>query len=363
MISVAVAMLLVAEVVQADVFGTGENQFTIDFVPISGDTNPASGYGIVNHAYRMGTFEITNEQWAKFKPGADLANKVKVPVNDITWYEAAQFVNWLNTSTGHPVAYNFTGTQDTGDSAFATWATAEADGTNLYRHKGAFYYLPTEDEWFKAAFWNGTIVQDRATKAGEVLTQGDGMSGRGWNYLYNGSYATSPAGPWVVGSGSQELNGTYDMMGNVWEWMENPFNDPAYGADSTRALRGSAFNVDPLVLLPDGNPDFKLAIDNGPGGGNNNVGFRVASVPAPTIPGDANLDGIVDQADYTIWYNHYGASGATWADGDVTGDNIVDQADYTVWYNNYGSTGGNVPEPMTMALLAIGGLAMLRRRK
>ena len=49
--------------------------------------------------------------------------------------------------------------------------------------------------------------------------------------------------------------------------------------------------------------------------------------------------------------------------GDVTGDNIVDQADYTVWYNHYGQTGGNVPEPMTMALLAIGGLAILRRKK
>jgi len=36
-------------------------------------------------------------------------------------------------------------------------------------------------------------------------------------------YATNPAGPWDVGSGSQELNGTYDMMGNVQEWMESPW--------------------------------------------------------------------------------------------------------------------------------------------
>jgi len=48
-------------------FGTGAYQFTIDFVPISGATNPASGYGIVNNDYRMGTFEITNDQWDKFK--------------------------------------------------------------------------------------------------------------------------------------------------------------------------------------------------------------------------------------------------------------------------------------------------------
>ena len=49
--------------------------------------------------------------------------------------------------------------------------------------------------------------------------------------------------------------------------------------------------------------------------------------------------------------------------GDINRDHIVDQADYTVWYNHYGQTGGNVPEPMTMALLAIGGLAILRRKK
>lgn len=53
--------------VHADTFGTGGNQFDIDFVTISGDTNPASGYGIVNNDYRMGVYEITNDQWDKFK--------------------------------------------------------------------------------------------------------------------------------------------------------------------------------------------------------------------------------------------------------------------------------------------------------
>jgi len=34
-----------------------------------------------------------------------------VPITNVSWYEAAQFVNWLNTSTGHQAAYKFTGTQ------------------------------------------------------------------------------------------------------------------------------------------------------------------------------------------------------------------------------------------------------------
>ena len=88
-----------------------------------------------------------------------------------------------------------------------------------------------------------------------------------------------------------------------------------------------------------------------------------ATVVMNDIPGDINRDHIVDQADYTVWYNHYGQTPATWSDGDVTGDNIVDQADYTVWYNHYGQTGGNVPEPMTMSVLALGGIALLRRRR
>ena len=108
---VAVVLLSAVNNVSAsvDTFGTGENQFTIDFVNISGDTNPASGYGIVNYDYRMGTYEITNDQFAKFAANNPFYAGGAVPANRVSWFESAQFVNYLNTSTGHQAAYKFTG--------------------------------------------------------------------------------------------------------------------------------------------------------------------------------------------------------------------------------------------------------------
>jgi formylglycine-generating enzyme required for sulfatase activity len=290
---VAVVVVLATGVAMADDFGTGVNAFTIDFVPISCATNPASGYGIVDHNYRMGVYEITNDQWNKFtaaygtvtgSPASaygfnSSSTGSNAPTNNMSWYAAAQFVNWLNTNTGHRAAYKFTGTQGTSDYTFTDWSPTDTgyDVDNPYRNKAAKYYLPTEDEWVKAAYWNGFTMQTYATKAGDMLFQGSGTNG-GWNYYLNGDYgpAGDGAGPWNVGSGNQELNGTYDMMGNVWEWIESPYSDPNYGPNTQRAMRGSSF----------GSYGYKAAsserIPMGPTASEfGDIGFRVASVPEP----------------------------------------------------------------------------------
>jgi PEP-CTERM motif-containing protein len=83
----------------------------------------------------------------------------------------------------------------------------------------------------------------------------------------------------------------------------------------------------------------------------------------PPPPGDANGDGAVTDADYTIWADNYGASGATYAMGDFSGDGEVSDADYTLWADNYGAGVVGVPEPATMGLIALGSLLAIRRRK
>ena len=93
--------------------------------------------------------------------------------------------------------------------------------------------------------------------------------------------------------------------------------------------------------------------------------------PVLPYPGDATDDSKVDGADYTVWADNYGRTDAPlwsaggWTVGNFTEDTNVDGADYTVWADEYGyGTGGAaVPEPVTLGLLAIGAVAVFRRRK
>jgi hypothetical protein len=90
-----------------------------------------------------------------------------------------------------------------------------------------------------------------------------------------------------------------------------------------------------------------------------------AALLAIALPGDYNADGIVNAADYVVWRNTVGQSGAGLAaDGD--GDQVVSLADYGIWKANFGrsSSAGSalfvaVPEPHAHTLLTIGALVAL----
>jgi len=85
-------------------------------------------------------------------------------------------------------------------------------------------------------------------------------------------------------------------------------------------------------------------------------------------PGDANGDGKVTIADFLALQNNFNQAGG-WAEGDFNDDGQVTIADFLILQNNWGfGTAGagavpTIPEPITLALFGLGGLALIRRRK
>ncbi|MCD6364823.1 MAG: PEP-CTERM sorting domain-containing protein [Planctomycetes bacterium] len=85
----------------------------------------------------------------------------------------------------------------------------------------------------------------------------------------------------------------------------------------------------------------------------------------PYDAGDCDKDYDVDAVDLAVLGLNWAPSGTTkiWADGDFDEDGDIDAVDLAALGLNWAPSGYAVPEPTTMALLAAGGMALIRRRR
>jgi formylglycine-generating enzyme len=168
------------------------------------------------------------------------------PVDYVSWGSAARFVNWLQN--GQPSGPEGAGTTETGAYTL-NGATTQTALMMIVRNSAATVFLPTENEWYKAAYYKGG-----STSAGywRYATQSNNLpintlpdTGNHANYhdtslppKGNGTFTDpinyfTPVGAFALSPGPY---GTFDQGGDVYQFTETVFN--VFG----RADRGGSFN-------------------------------------------------------------------------------------------------------------------------
>ena len=306
-------------------FGTTQG-VVIETVTIGNPGNPGeqsrlpSGdptfYGGVAYTYSMGKYEVTAGQYAAFLnavaatdtynlyhtrmdydadpsrngcnikrqgvPGSytysvapDWANR---PVNYASWGDAARFANWLHN--GQPSgAQDLTTTED--GSYFLNGMTSDSQLENVVREPDATWVIPTDDEWYKAAYhkndgvtgnyWNyGTSSDPRPDNdlidpdPGNNATFFDGVFGDPNGFTLGAPYNRTEVG---AHENSASPYGAFDQAGNVMEFTETvPEPDIRRIRDGSWTGGGgmAAYEIDDVMHSSD---QF------------DNLGFRVALVP------------------------------------------------------------------------------------
>ena len=268
-------------------FGTGGNAFTMDFVTIGNPNNAADTTGAPNPAgsvgyiYNLGKYEVSRDMITKANSAGSLGitlrdmtsyggNGVNRPATGITWYEAATYVNWLNTSTGGTAAYKFVG------GTFQLWSAGDAgyNANNMFRNSLAKYVIASRDEWYKGAYgspngtWYDYPTGDYTDSAPTAVAGGTAAN----TAVYGGQ-----AGPADINNaGGLSAHGTMGQGGNVWEWNETAFDGINNIAGENRELRGGSWSNDSNSM------DASIRINDDPTYEHADYGFRVASVPEPS---------------------------------------------------------------------------------
>lgn len=268
-----------------EAFGSGANSFSIEFVMIGNPGNPPDAnpnqVGAVPYAYRIGKYEISEQVIDKANAlgGLGITKDTRgpeKPATSVTWYESARFVNWLNTSTGNTPTYKFDA-----NGNFQLWQPVDPgyDATNLYRNKLAKYFLPSINEWHKAAYYDGAagVYYDYPTGSDAIPDGIDFVGDPVFDAVFNDG-AANPAPNDVANVGNLSPYGTAGQGGNVREWEETAFdrvNDVA--TDQRRTPGGSwgdiSTSFEATNTLGGVTPQFQ----------GNFLGLRIASVvPEPS---------------------------------------------------------------------------------
>ena len=282
----------------------------------AGNAADTTGYGAVNYEYGIGKYDVTISQYTtflnavdpggtnpyslynsgmgtnltiagiSFTSGAASGSKYAVmsgsgnrPITYVSWFDAARFANWMQNGQG-------SGSTETG--AY-TLVGGQTSGTAPAKNNGATFWIPTENEWYKAAYYQPQASGGPSDSYWAYATQSDtapgntiGSAANQANYYVGayatggGSYSSSKNYLTDVGAftGSASFYGTFDQSGLVYQW-----NDLNGSSGSSRGRRGGSWGNGNAFILSSSYP-----FTSDPSDESDIIGFRLAGLSSSPVP-------------------------------------------------------------------------------
>ncbi len=270
---------------------------TIAWVTVGDPGNAAdtTGYGAVNYEYQIGKYDVTIGQYTAFlnavattdtyslyntsmgtnlnaagilrtgssgsytysviNNGGDSSNR---PITYVSWWDAARFSNWM--ANGQPTGAQSSTTTENGAYNVNGATSGSAPGknvTNPNTSAAPTFYIPTENEWYKAAYYSPVkggvgspgyfaYATQSDSDPGNTIGSGANQANYGPGDVYavtqSSSYSSSQNYLTDVGAftNSESFYGTFDQSGNVDQWNDL---DGLAASGSSRGLRGGAWDI------------------------------------------------------------------------------------------------------------------------
>jgi formylglycine-generating enzyme required for sulfatase activity len=301
----------------------------ISLVSVTDANNPpdSNGYGSVANDFRIGKYDVTAREYCQFlnavasksdlyalyndamssNPNIASITRTKeadgsftytlkqdtlnLPIAMVSWFSAARFCNWMHH--GQPIGEEGPMTTETGSYAL-NGAMKDENGTAKLPKSDycrldneAKFFLPTEDQWYKAAYYKRNGKADYW----DYPTASDGIFGNeprkdllnqancfissnsdksnDWLFHWNYKYSNGGKAPFLTSVGDFSSSpgpyGTFDMGGNLFQWVSHP------GYTGTRVIRGGCWKKESDELKK------TTCITANPAIGYDFVGFRIAA--------------------------------------------------------------------------------------
>jgi formylglycine-generating enzyme required for sulfatase activity len=265
------------------------------------ECGPGTTFGSVDYVYSIGIYEVTNAQYAEFlnakaasdplglyspnmgdpsisftghggitQSGSDgsytysvIAGRENMPVVWVSFYDALRFANWMNNGQGNA-------STESGSYTLLGGTIIPSNGPTVTRNAGATIVLTSEDEWYKAAYYDPTLSIYYDYPAGSN-TQTTCSTPPGASNSANCDGAVFDVTPVGSYTGSASSYGTFDQGGNVGEW-----NESIIGSSFDRGARDGTFYTVPTDLAA------ARRFAEPPHGEGSALGLRLVMLPEPS---------------------------------------------------------------------------------